>query len=100
LEGLEPDIEVVKVNVQLDHVHMVIVIPPRFAVAQAVSFIKSQSAKVLKAKSPFLENLYPDKAGIWSTGYCVSSVGLNEKEILHYVEFQEKEDKGQLEIRF
>ena len=100
LEGLEPDIEVIKVNVQLDHVHMVAVIPPRFAVAQVVSFIKSQSAKALKAKFPFLDNVYPDKAGIWSTGYCVSSVGLNEKEILHYVEFQEKEDKGQLQIRF
>ena len=98
--NLEPDIEVVKVNVQLDHVHMVIVIPPRFAVAQVVSFIKSQSAKLLKAKFPFLHKVYPDKAGIWSTGYCVSSVGLNEKEILHYVEYQEKEDKGQLQITF
>jgi len=100
LKDLEPDIEVVKVNVQIDHVHMVAVIPPRFAVAQTISFIKSQSAKTLKAKFPFLRDLYPDKAGIWSTGYCVSSVGLNEKEILHYVEYQEKEDKGQLRITF
>ena len=99
LEGLEPDIEVVKVNVQADHIHMVIVIPPRFAVAQVVSFIKTQSAKLLKAKFPFLKKLYLTE-GIWSTGYCVSSVGLDEKGILHYVEYQEKEDKGQLEIRF
>ena len=100
LEGLEPDIEVVKVNVQVDHVHMVIVIPPRFAVAQAVSFIKSQSAKALRAKFPFLDKVYAEREGIWSVGYCVSSVGLNEKEIVHYVEYQEKEDKGQLQIRF
>ena len=99
VEGLEPDIEVIKVNVQLDHVHMVIVIPPRFAVAQVVSFIKSQTAKALKAKFPFLKKLYLTE-GIWSTGYCVSSVGLNEKEILHYVQFQEKDDKGQLQISF
>ena len=99
LEGLEPDIEVVKVNVQVDHVHMVIVIPPRFAVAQVVSFIKSQSAKLLKAKFTFLQKLYTTE-GIWSIGYCASSVGLNEKEILHYVEFQEKDDKGQLQITF
>ena len=98
LEGLEPDIEVIKVNVQIDHLHLVIVIPPRFAVALVVSFIKNRSAKALKTKFPFLQNLYPDKAGIWSTGYCVSSVGLNEKEILHYVEYQEKEDEGQLRI--
>ena len=99
LEGLEPDIEVIKVNVQVDHVHMVAVIPPRFAVAQVMSFIKSQSAKLLKAKFSFLQTLYLTE-GIWSVGYCVSSVGLNEKEILHYVEFQEKEDKGQLQITF
>ena len=100
MAGLEPDIEVVKVNVQLDHVHMVIVIPPRFAVAQVVSFIKTQSAKALKAKFPFLNKVYVEQEGIWSVGYCVSSVGLNEKEILHYVQYQEKEDKGQLQIRF
>ena len=87
LESLEPDIEVIKVNVQVDHVHMVIVIPPRFAVAQVVSFIKTQSAKLLKAKFPFLRSLYLTE-GIWSTGYCVSSVGLDEKGILHYVEYQ------------
>ncbi len=99
MESLEPDIEVIKVNVQVDHVHMVIVIPPRFAVAQVVSFIKTQSAKLLKAKFPFLRSLYLTE-GIWSTGYCVSSVGLDEKGILHYVEYQEKEDKGQLQISF
>ena|SRR5205085_3970731 len=99
LEDLEPDIEVIKVNVQIDHVHMVAVIPPRFAVAQVVSFIKFQSAKALKAKFPFLSKVYVEQEGMWSVGYCVSSIGLNEKEILHYVEFQEKDDKGQLQIR-
>ena len=100
LEDLEPDIEVLKLNVLIDHVHMVIVIPPRFSVAQVMSFIKARSAKALRAKFPFLDNLYPDKGGMWSTGYCVSSVGLNEREILHYVQYQEKEDKGQLRITF
>jgi len=98
LADLEPDIEVIKVNVLIDHVHLVIVIPPRFAVAKVVSFIKSQSAKALKTKFPFLEKVYIEQEGMWSTGYCVSTVGLNEKEILRYVQFQEKEDKGQLQI--
>ena len=95
---LAPDIEVIKVNVQIDHIHMVIVIPPRFGVAQVVSFIKVQSAKIIKAKFPFLYKLYIEQEGFWSTGYCVSTVGLNEKEILRYVQYQEKEDKGQLQI--
>jgi putative transposase len=95
---LDPDIEVIKLSVQVDHVHMVIVVPPRIAVAEVVQFIKSQSAKRIKAKFPFLHKTYASKEGIWSRGYCVSSIGLNEKEILAYVKYQEKEDKGQLQL--
>ncbi len=95
---LEPDIEVIKLNVQIDHVHLVIIIPPRFAVAQVVSFFKTQSAILLKARFPFLHKVYINQEGLWSTGYCVSTIGLNEREILRYVQFQEKEDKGQLQI--
>ena len=94
LAGLEPDIEVVKLNVQVDHIHLVAVIPPRFAVAQVLSFIKTQSAKALKTKFPFLNKLYTTE-GIWSIGYCVSSVGLNEEQIRKYVKWQqEREQKG------
>jgi len=95
---LYPDIEVVKLNVQEDHVHMVVVIPPRIAVADAIQFIKTQSARKLKAKLPFMQKISARKGGIWSRGYCVSCIGLKEKEILVYVEHQEKEDKGQLKL--
>ncbi|RLB32181.1 MAG: IS200/IS605 family transposase [Deltaproteobacteria bacterium] len=84
----------------MDHVHMVIVIPPRYAVARVVQYIKSQSPKALKAKFPFLQEAYFSRGGIWSRGYCVSCIGLDEKEILAYVEHQEKEDKGQLQLAF
>jgi putative transposase len=95
---LDPDIEVIKVNVQEESVHMVIVIPPRIAVANAIQFIKTKSAKVLKAKFSFIQKTYARKSGIWSRGYCVSCIGMDEKEILAYVEHQEKEDKGQLQL--
>ncbi len=55
---LNPDIEVIKVNVQEDHVHIVAVIPPKYAVARIVQYIKSRSAKALKAKFPFLQKVY------------------------------------------
>lgn len=97
---LDPDIEVIKVNVQIDHVHQVTVIPPRISVAQAVQFIKTQSSKMIRAKFPFLNKTYRGQTGIWSRGYFVSTIGLNEKEILRYVEYQEKEDKGQLKLTF
>ena len=100
IPDLDPDIEVVKLNVQVDHVHMVVVIPPKYAVARVVQYIKSQSSKALKAKFPFLKKIYFSREGIWSRGYCVSCIGLDEKEILAYVEHQEKEDKGQLQLTF
>ena len=100
MEELDPDIEVIKVNVQIDHVHAIIVIPPRVAVGDAVGFIKSQSAGKLKEKFPFLAKAYEGSDGIWSRGYCVSGIGLNEKEISDYVEYQTKEDSGQLRLKF
>src|SRR3989338_10563838 len=58
LDELDADIEVIKVNAPLDHVHMVIVIPPRVSVAEVIQFIKSQSGKLLKARFPFLRKAY------------------------------------------
>lgn len=98
LPDLDPDIEVIKLNVQIDHVHMIAVIPPRISVADAISYIKSQSSSELKRKFPFLQKVFWGREGIWSRGYCISTIGLNEKEILAYVEHQHKEDSGQLKL--
>ena len=99
-DGLEEDIEVRKVNVQKDHVHIVAVIPPRIAVASVISFLKTQSAKKMTEKFDFITKTMKGRSGMWSRGYCVSTVGLNEKQIMDYVEYQEKEDKGQLRLEF
>ena len=98
LDSLDPDIEVLKVNAPLDHIHLVIVIPPRVSVADTVQFLKSQTGKLLKARFPFLQKTFYGREGILSRGYCVSTIGLNEKEILAYVTHQEKEDWGQLKL--
>ncbi|MFA5764125.1 MAG: IS200/IS605 family transposase [archaeon] len=98
MDNLDSDIEVLKLNVQIDHVHMVVVIPPRVSVAEVVQFIKAQSGSQLKQKFPFLQKVFWGREGIWSRGYCVSTIGLNEKEILAYVEYQNKEDSGQQKL--
>ena len=98
LDGLDPDIEVIRVNIQLDHVHLVIVIPPRVSVAEVIQFIKSQTGKLLKARFPFLQKAIYGRDGIWSRGYCVSGIGMHEKEILAYVQHQDHEDRGQLKL--
>ncbi|MFA4837673.1 MAG: IS200/IS605 family transposase [Dehalococcoidia bacterium] len=97
LEGLDDDIEVIRVNVQIDHVHIVTIIPPRLSVASAVQYMKSQSAKKLRERFEFIRKAI-SRGGIWSRGYCVSTVGMNEAMILKYVEHQERKDKGQLRL--
>jgi len=98
MEGLDEDIEVRKVNVQKDHIHIVIVIPPRVSVANVIKYMKSMSGTKLKEKFEFMKKAMYGRGGIWSRGYCVSTVGLNEKAIMDYVEYQYKEDTGQLKL--
>jgi len=92
MEELDEDIDVRKVNVQEDHVHIVMVIPPRVSVVSAVKYMKSVSGAKLKEKFEFIKKAMYGRRGIWSRGYCVSTVGLNEKTIMDYVEYQYKED--------
>ncbi len=98
LDKLEEDIEVIKVNVQLDHIDLVVVIPPRVSVASVVQYMKSQTSKKLKEKFEFMRKAIYGRSGIWSRGYCVSSIGMDEKTIVAYVEYQDKEDRGQLKL--
>ena len=98
MEDLADDIEVRKVNIQEDHVHLVLVVPPRLSVASVVQFLKSRTGKKLREKFNFMEKAIYGGRGIWSRGYCVSSIGLDEKKIMKYVAHQEKEDKGQLKL--
>ena len=98
MEDLHTDIEVITVNVQPDHIHIVLVIPPRIAVADVVKYIKTQSAKTFKAKYGFMQKAIWGRGGIWSRGYFVSTVSVDEKTILAHVANQEKENKGQLQF--
>ena len=50
MDGLDEDIEVRKANVQKDHIHIVVVIPPRVSVANVIKYMKSLSGKKLKEK--------------------------------------------------
>ena len=98
LDGLEEDIEVIAVNAQEDHVHVIVLIPPRVSVANAVKYMKSVTGRRLKEKFDYMRKAIYGRGGIWSRGYCVSSVGLNKERIMRYVEYQEQKDKGQLEL--
>ncbi|MBC8390373.1 MAG: transposase [Actinobacteria bacterium] len=60
--------------------------------------MKSKSGINLKEKFDFMKKAIYSRGGIWSRGYCAYTAGLNEKAIMDYVEYQYKEDIGQLEL--
>lgn len=80
-----------------DHIHIHIVIPPKYAVSRIIEAVKSNTSRVLKEKfSDFLLKAYWDNGGIWATGFFVSTVGINETIIKNYVRMQGKHDAGQV----
>jgi putative transposase len=93
-----PEIELVKVNVQADHVHLIVSFPPKYSIAKVVQILKQNTGKALKDKFDFLKKRYYGSGGIWSVGYFVSTVGLDEEMIAKYVEHQGKEDSGQAKL--
>ena len=96
-----PEIEYIERSVQPDHVHIVVSFPPKYSIAQVVQIIKQNTGRALKDKFEFLRKSYYGRGGIWSSGYLVSTVGLDEETIRRYVRYQEQEDLGQakLELR-
>ena len=95
-----PEIEYVERNIQPDHVHAIVSFPPKYSIAKVVQLIKSNTSRELYKKFKFLQERYYGRGGIWSVGYYVSTVGIDEATIKRYVQYQEKEDLGQAELAF
>jgi len=84
--------EIVEGHLMADHVHMLISIPPKYAVSQIIGFIKGKSAihiarEYLGKKRNFTGQHF------WARGYHVSTVGRDEEAIRNYIRSQEKEDQ-------
>jgi putative transposase len=95
-----PEIEIIEVNADFDHVHILLSMPPKYSVSEFVRMIKANTGGYIRKKFPFLDKVYWGTDGIWSIGYFVSSVGINESTIRKYIEMQGKEDSGQAKLEF
>ncbi len=86
-------IEILEMNIQVDHVHIVVSIAPRISISQAIGILKGKTAiKIFKSfpglkKKPYWGNHF------WARGYCSSTVGLDEDQIRKYVKYQEEQEK-------
>jgi len=92
--------EVQAMNVQADHVHLIVQIPPKVAVSEYMGRLKGKSA--LRVFSVFRDLRQKRYWGnhFWAQGYCVGTVGLDAEMIRKYVKWQERQDQRQEEFRF
>ena len=85
--------EVLELGVQVDHVHLQVMVPPKVSISKFVGTIKGRTAiqilnrhKKLKQK-PYWGNHF------WARGYCVDTIGLDEEKVRTYVRYQEKRER-------
>ena len=85
--------EVVELNIQPDHIHLLVMVPPKVSISDYVGTVKGRTAirilnrfKQLKKKSYWGNHF-------WAKGYCVDTVGLNEEMIRKYIKYQEVQEK-------
>ena len=95
--ALHKESEVVEGNLKVDHVHMVLSIPPKYSVSQVVGYVKGKSAIWVARTSGRNRNFVGQH--FWARGYYVSTVGLNEEAIREYVRSQEEADEKLDQLR-
>ena len=85
--------EVGELNVQIDHVHLLVLIPPKVSVSGYVGTVKGRTAiRVLNKFRKLKEKPYWGNH-FWSRGYCVDTVGLNAEMIRKYIKYQERQER-------
>jgi len=85
--------EVMEPSVQIDHVHLLVMIPPKVAVSDYVGIVKGRTAirtfdrfRHLRRK-PYCDNHF------WVKGYCADTVGVDAEKLRAYVKHQEKRER-------
>ena len=76
-----------------DHIHRCLSIPPKYSVSHTIGFLKGKSAVRIHRK--LMKQRRVMGRHFWATGYCVSTVGLDEEQIRQYIRDQEQLESGQ-----
>ena len=85
-------IEIIEAELCIDHVHMLVRIPPKFSVSQIMGYLKGKSSLLIFDRHANLKYKYGNRH-FWCRGYYVDTVGKNEKKIAEYIRNQIQEDK-------
>ncbi len=94
----QKEYEILEGHLMPDHVHMLVLIPPKYAVSQVIGFLKGKSAiHVARVYMGRKRNYKGQK--FWARGYHVSTVGRDEEAIRKYIKEQESEDRRLYQLK-
>ena len=88
----QKECEVEEGHLMVDHVHMLISIPPKYSVAQVMGYVKGKTAIHIARVYAGRRKSFVGQA-FWARGYWVSTVGRDEGAVRRYIQEQEKEDQ-------
>ena len=88
----KPDVKLIEGEACPDHIHMLLEIPPKYAVADFMGYLKSKSTLMIFDRHANLKYKYGSRH-FWAKGYFVDTVGKNEKAIKEYIQNQLQEDR-------
>ncbi len=90
--------EILEGRMLIDHIHMLIAIPPKYAVSQVIGYLKGKSAiHIARTFGGRQKNFTGEH--FWARGYYVSTVGIDEAVIRQYIQHQEHEDRRLDQLR-
>jgi len=87
-------VNIVEAQVCIDHIHMLVEIPPKMSVSSFVGFLKGKSSLLIHERHGNLKCKYGNRS-FWCRGYYVDTAGKNTKKIAEYIQNQLKEDQIQ-----
>ena len=92
-------VELLEGKAASDHIHLCLSIPPKYSVAHTVGFLKGKSA--VRIHRELLKERRMTGLHFWATGYCVSTVGLDEDRIRKYIREQDSlaSRQGDMELK-
>ena len=85
-------VEIIEANACVDHIHMLVKIPPKISVSSFMGYLKGKSSLMIFDNHANLKYKYGNRH-FWAEGYYVSTVGLNKATIKKYIQEQEIEDR-------
>ena len=91
--------EIVELNIQADHVHLLIKVPPKISISKLLGTVKGRTAIQVFRQFPYLKKKPYWGNHFWAKGYCVDKVGVDAEMIRQYVKYQEKLERN-LELTF